>query len=42
MGDLDARLPQAAPPSTYARFGDLMFALLLVTATVLAFVLGRK
>jgi len=42
MGNLDAPLPQAAPPSIYARFGDLAFALLLVTATVLAFVLGRK
>ena len=42
MGDLDARLPQAAEPSIYAQFGDLAFLLLLVTATVLAFVLGRK
>ncbi len=42
MGVLDARLPQAASPSTYARFGDLAFLLLLVTATALAFVLGRK
>ena len=42
MGVLDARLPQAAPPSTYARYGDLAFLLLLIAATALAFILGRK
>ena len=42
MGVLDARLPQAAPPSTYARYGDLTFLLLLVAAAASAFVLGRK
>jgi apolipoprotein N-acyltransferase len=42
MGVLDAQLPKAAAPTAYARFGDLTFLLLLMTATALAFVLGRK
>jgi apolipoprotein N-acyltransferase len=42
IGVLDARLPKAAAPSTYARFGDLGFLLLLITAIALAFILGRK
>ena len=42
MGVLDARLPKAAALSTYARYGDLTFVLLLIAATALAFVLGRK
>ena len=42
MGVLDARLPKAAPISTYARYGDLTFVLLLFAATALAFVLRRK
>jgi apolipoprotein N-acyltransferase len=42
MGVLDARLPKALPPSTYARYGDLGFALLLIFTMVLAFVVRRK
>jgi apolipoprotein N-acyltransferase len=42
MGVLDARLPKAAAISTYARYGDLTFVLLLFAATALAFVLRRK
>ncbi len=42
MGVLDARLPKAASPSPYARFGDLGFGLLLLAAVALGFVLGRK
>jgi apolipoprotein N-acyltransferase len=42
MGVLDAPLPQAADPSTYARYGDWVFLLLLFAATSLAFGLGRK
>jgi len=42
MGVLDAQLPKAASLSPYARFGDLTFLLLLMAATALAFVLGRK
>jgi apolipoprotein N-acyltransferase len=42
MAVLDSRLPAAAAPSPYARYGDWVFLLLLVEATLLAFVLGRK
>jgi apolipoprotein N-acyltransferase len=42
MGVLDARLPVAAAPSTYARYGDWVLLLLLLAATALAFALGRK
>ena len=42
MGVLDAPLPLAAPPSTYARYGDWVFLLLLLVATALAFALRRK
>jgi apolipoprotein N-acyltransferase len=41
-GVIDARLPRSAPPSTYARYGDWLFLLLLFAASALAFVLGRK
>ena len=42
MGELDARLPKALGISTYARFGDLGFLLLLLTASLIAWILGRK
>ena len=42
MGVVDARLPKAAPASTYARYGDWTFALLLISALFLAFVPKRK
>jgi apolipoprotein N-acyltransferase len=42
MGVVDAALPQALSPPLYARFGDLAFLLLLVTAAFAAFVLGRR
>ena len=42
MGVIDARLPRSAPPSTYGRYGDWLFLLLLLAASALAFILGRK
>jgi apolipoprotein N-acyltransferase len=39
MGVVDSRLPAALPPTPYERFGDLVFFLLLVTATFAAFAL---
>ncbi|MBA2587075.1 MAG: apolipoprotein N-acyltransferase [Alphaproteobacteria bacterium] len=36
MGVVDAALPRALPPTLYARFGDLLFALLLVVAVIAA------
>ena len=42
MGIVDAALPLALAPPLYARFGDLAFLLLLVTAAFAAFVLGRR
>jgi apolipoprotein N-acyltransferase len=42
MGVVDARLPVALAPTAYARFGDLVFLLFLVTAVIAAFVLGRR
>ncbi len=42
MGALDAHLPIAAPPTLYARYGDLVFLLLLTSGAALAFVLARK
>ena len=42
MGVVDASLPRAAPPSPYALYGDAMFLVLLIAATALGFVLGRK
>jgi apolipoprotein N-acyltransferase len=42
MGALDVRLPKALAPSTYARFGDLVFLLVLAGAAAAAWMLGRK
>jgi apolipoprotein N-acyltransferase len=42
MGVLDAGLPKAAGPSTYARYGDWMVLLLLSAAAILAFLLRRN
>lgn len=39
---LDSRLPAALPPPLYARFGDLIFLMLLVTGAFSAFLLGRN
>jgi apolipoprotein N-acyltransferase len=41
-GIVDARLPVALAPPPYARFGDLVFLLLLVTAAFAAFALARR
>jgi apolipoprotein N-acyltransferase len=41
MGVVDSPLPVALPPPPYARFGDLVFLLFLVTAVFAAFVLAR-
>jgi apolipoprotein N-acyltransferase len=42
MGEADARLPAALPPTLYARFGDLAFLLFLVTAAFAGFLLARR
>lgn len=42
MGVVDARLPVALAPPLYARFGDLVFLLFLVTAVFAAFVLAPR
>jgi apolipoprotein N-acyltransferase len=42
MGVLDAPLPRAAAPSTYARCGDWILLFLLLAATALALALRRK
>jgi apolipoprotein N-acyltransferase len=42
MGIVDAALPLALAPPLYARFGDLIFLLLLVTAAFAAFMLARR
>ena len=42
MGVVDAPLPAALAPTPYARFGDLLFLLLLSAAAAGAFVLARK
>jgi apolipoprotein N-acyltransferase len=42
MGVIDAPLPRALTPPLYARFGDLVFLLFLVTAAFAAFVLSRR
>jgi apolipoprotein N-acyltransferase len=42
MGNVDAALPGALTPTPYARFGDALFALLLFTASALAFVMARR
>lgn len=41
MGVVDAALPAALAPTPYARFGDAAFAILLVFALVLSFLLVR-
>ena len=41
-GVVDARLPAALSPPPYARFGDLVFFLFLVTAAFAAFVLAPR
>lgn len=42
MGIVDAALPAALPQTPYARFGDLLFLLLLVTGAFAAYLLPRK
>jgi apolipoprotein N-acyltransferase len=42
MGVLDGKLPAANTPSTYARFGDWGFLLLLLAGCVIAWFIGRK
>jgi apolipoprotein N-acyltransferase len=42
MGVIDAKLPAALEPTLYARFGDMVFLLLLVSAALAAWVLGRR
>jgi apolipoprotein N-acyltransferase len=42
MGVVDSPLPLALPPTLYARYGDLLFLLLLVTSAFAAFLLARK
>jgi apolipoprotein N-acyltransferase len=37
LGEVDATLPVALPPTPYARFGDLIFLLFLVTAAFASF-----
>jgi hypothetical protein len=39
---VDAGLPAALPQTLYARFGDLLFLLLLVTGAFAAYLLSRK
>jgi apolipoprotein N-acyltransferase len=41
MGAIDARLPAALGETLYARFGDLLFLLLLVGAALAAFMMAR-
>ncbi len=42
MGEVDAGLPVALPPPLYARFGDLIFLLFMVTGAFISCMLGRK
>ncbi len=42
MGVVDAALPAALAPTPYARFGDMLFALLLGAAALAAFGLAQK
>ncbi|HKD47479.1 MAG TPA: apolipoprotein N-acyltransferase [Rhizomicrobium sp.] len=42
IGVIDANLPRALPPTFYARFGDIPFALLLLAAVALGFVKFRS
>jgi apolipoprotein N-acyltransferase len=41
LGVVDAKLPVALPPTPYARFGDLVFLLFLVTAAFASFLRTR-
>lgn len=41
-GVVDTRLPVALPPTPYARFGDLLFWMFLVTGAFAGFMLARK
>jgi len=41
MGVLDAQLPQALPPTPYARFGDLIFAFMIVVCGAVTLYLRR-
>jgi apolipoprotein N-acyltransferase len=40
-GVVDAALPQALPPTPYARFGDLGFAVLLLISLVVSLAVRR-
>ena len=42
MGKLDAKLPKALAAPLYARFGDIGFMLLVLAATLTAWILARK
>jgi apolipoprotein N-acyltransferase len=42
LGVVDSSLPVALPPTPYARFGDLVFLVLLITAACASFVLARR
>jgi apolipoprotein N-acyltransferase len=42
MGVIDSHLPMALAPPFYARFGDLIFLLLLISAAGVAFVVNRR
>ncbi len=42
MGILDSKLPKAFAPTLYARFGDLVFMLLILGCAVLGFGLSRR
>jgi apolipoprotein N-acyltransferase len=42
MGVVDAGLPAALAPPLYARFGDLVFLLFMVTGAFISCMLGRK
>ena len=42
MGVVDAALPRALAPTVYARFADMIFAILLGSAILAAFNISRK
>ena len=42
MGVVDAALPRALAPTPYARWGDMIFAILLGSAAAAAFAMARK
>jgi apolipoprotein N-acyltransferase len=42
MGVVDAALPRALTPTPYARYGDMIFAILLGSAAAAAFFMSRK